>query len=72
MHSGRGKGFGLVLVMLLLAALVVVFLTLKQMTSLGFGGGAGESPWNDPVEQAQEAVDAVNERMGRSGSMDAP
>ena len=72
MHDRKGKGSGLVIVLILLVALLIVFLAVKQMQSAGFGDSPGEAMQSDPVEQAQDAVDVINDRMQQAGAMTVP
>ncbi len=63
----RRSGFGLIL--LLLAALLAAYLFLAQPGVSGYSGGRSaeensrQTAGTDAVEQAQNAVDALNERM---------
>ena len=67
MHDRNGKSSGLVILLLLIAALLIVFLAVKQMQSVGFEDGPGDAAQSDAVEQAQNAVNAINEHMGANG-----
>jgi Tfp pilus assembly protein PilX len=61
-HSGRGTG--LALVMILIVALIVAWLVVTQFRSLsGPRDAATVQNTADPVQQARDAVDALNERM---------
>jgi Tfp pilus assembly protein PilX len=67
-HSGRGTG--LALVVILIVALVVAWLAVTQLRSLSGPRDAATAreatlaqPTADPVQQARDAVDALNERM---------
>ncbi len=61
---------GLLLILLLLAALLVLFLSVKQMDAFGFGGKGQieDAETSDAVQQARDAVDAVNQRLGETGA----
>ena len=63
-NSGRTTGFTLLLA--LVVALLVAWLTVTQLGAImrrPQNGGAVQ-PTEDLVQQAQDAVDALNERMG--------
>ncbi len=63
--DNKGRSSGLIFIILLLAIVIVALLIVSQMGGLGMGkasdpaGPQGEAA----VEQAQEAVDAINERI---------
>ncbi len=61
---------GLLLILLLLAALLVLFLSVKQMDAFGFDGKGQleDAETSDAVQQARDAVDAVNQRLGETGA----
>jgi hypothetical protein len=63
------RNSGILLIVLLLAALLVLFLAAKQMDAFGLGGSrqAQAEPTADVVQQAQDAVDAINQRMQEAG-----
>ena len=64
--NSNGRGSGLVLIILLLVALLIAFLVIKQMGNFGFGKDDSlQEPQQDPVQQAQNAVDAINNRMAQ-------
>lgn len=58
----KGLSSGLVLVIILAAALLIAFLTMKQMGSSSFGIASDKAQYENPVEQAQDVVDAINNR----------
>ena len=67
--NSKGRGSGLLLICLLIVALVVAWLVVTQRGSLEFGKTEmqqGQAEQMDPVQQAQDVVDAVNEAMGRN------
>ena len=71
--NNRGSGSGLSLALFLIVALIIAFLAMKQMSSLGIGGTTQqEQMQQSPVEKAQDAVDAVNERMLQSVPVEGP
>ncbi len=61
------RSSGILIILLLLAALLVLFLSVQQLGSLGFGGKAQSVEDSDAVQQAQDAVDAVNQRLKEAG-----
>ena len=63
-HNNAGRAAGLTLVLLLIVALLIAFLVVKSMGTLGIGGSTPQE--ENYVQQAQDAVDALNERMGQS------
>ena len=71
MHrNDQGRSSGLMLVVILLVIVIVALLFAAQMGAFGIGnsGGSPTAQTPDPVAQAQEAVDAVNERIEQYGS----
>ena len=62
-HSGRGTG--LTLLLLLIAALIVAWLAVTQLGSLRRPQDSATQSTPDLVQQAQDAVDALNGRMGQ-------
>ena len=63
--DNKGRSSGLVFIILLLAIVIVALLVVSQMGGLGMGKASdpAEPQGEAAVEQAQEAVDAVNERI---------
>ena len=63
--NNKGKGSGLVLIIVLVVALLIGYLAMTQMDSLGFGktGMQQEQTQQNVIEQAQNAVDAINNRL---------
>ena len=62
--NSKGKGSGLFLICLLVVALVVAWLVATQMGSLKFGKTdmqQGQAEQMDPVQQAQDVVDMLNQ-----------
>jgi hypothetical protein len=71
--NDRGRSSGLMLVVILLVIVIVALLFTAQMGAFGMGKtGDGPAQTPDPVEQAQEAVDAVNERIEQYAGMAEP
>ncbi len=64
--NSKGKGSGLALVIILIVALLIAFFVLKNMSSLGFGRDATTQQEN-VVQQAQDLVDQINDRMQQTG-----
>jgi hypothetical protein len=73
-RNNKGFSSGLVLAVILLVVVIVALLFIVQMGGLGMGK-AGNDPaaqTPDPVAQAQEAVDAVNEHLQQYGNYGEP
>ena len=68
MRNHKGRGSGLTFIILLIVALLVAYLTVSNLSSLGVGGSSAEQSQaqQDLVKQAQDAVDAVNQRIGEA------
>lgn len=62
--NNNGKGTGLTLLIILIIALLIAFLGVKNMGLLGIGRSTPQQ--ESYVQQAQDAVDALNERMEQS------
>jgi len=67
--NNKGRGSGMALLILLIVALIVAYLAVQQMKSLGVGGTTQQEQVQeqDPVDAAQDAVDALNERIEEAG-----
>lgn len=65
--NNKGKGSSLILIIILIVALIIAFLVVNQMGSLGVGNTTQIETQQNPVDQAQNAVDAINERMMKAG-----
>jgi uncharacterized protein (UPF0333 family) len=65
----RGFGSGLSLLLLLLAALIAAYLAVKQFSASGGEDTPAPVEQSAAVEQAQEAVDRLNE--AQQNAMDA-
>ena len=63
--SSKGKGSGLMLIVILVVALLIGYLAMTQMGGLGFGKPSmqQEQTQQNVIEQAQNAVDAINSRI---------
>ena len=63
--NSKGKGSGLVLIVILVVALLIGYLAMTQMGSIGFGKPSmqQEQIQQNVIEQAQNAVDAINNRI---------
>ena len=61
--NNKGKGSGLVLIIVLVVALLIGYLAMTQMDSLGFGKTNVQQTHQTAIEQAQNAVDAINNRI---------
>jgi len=59
--NNNGKGSGLTLALILIVALLIAFLVVKNMGIFGIGGSTPQQ--ESYVQQAQDAVDALNDRM---------
>ena len=65
MHDRSGRSTGLTLLLLLVVALIVAWLAVTQLGSLRRPQDSATRPTDDLVQQAQDAVDALNGRMGQ-------
>lgn len=65
MHDRSGRSTGLTLLLLLVVALIVAWLAVTQLGSLRMPKDSAAQPTGDLVQQAQDAVDALNGRMGQ-------
>jgi hypothetical protein len=65
MHDHSGRSTGLTLLLLLVVALIVAWLAVTQLGSLRRPQDSAAQPTGDLVQQAQDAVDALNGRMGQ-------
>ena len=65
MHDRSGRSTGLTLLLLLVVALIVAWLAVTQLGSLRRPQDSAAQPTGDLVQQAQDAVDALNGRMGQ-------
>ncbi len=63
--NNKGRGSGLMLIIILVVALLIGYLAMTQMDSLGFGktGMQQEQTQQNAIEQAQNTVDAINNRL---------
>ncbi len=66
--NNKGKSSGLMLMIVLVVALLIGYLAMTQMNSLGFGNTSTqqEQTQQNAIEQAQNAVDAINSRLQQS------
>ena len=65
MHDRSGRSTGLTLLLLLVVALIVAWLAVTQLGSLRRPQDSAAQPTGDLVQQAQDAVDALNGRTGQ-------
>ena len=63
--NNKGKGSGLMLVVILIVALLIAALAVRQFTFLGPSKTTQQETQQDHVQQAHDAVNALNERMGQ-------
>ena len=63
--NNKGRGSGLLLIIILVVALLIGYLAITQMGGLGFGKTSmqQEQTQQNVIEQAQNAVDAINNRV---------
>ena len=61
--NNKGKGVGLMLVVLLIVALLVVYIAVEQMSSFSSNSTPVTAQQENPVDRAQSAVDALNDRI---------
>ena len=68
--NNKGRGSGLMLIIILVVALLIGYLAMTQMGSLGFGKPSmqQEQTQQNVIEQAQNAVDAINSRIQQTDS----
>ncbi len=60
----NSKGSGLMLIVILVVALLIGYLAMTQMDSLGFGKTDVQTQTQqNAIEQAQNAVDSINNRL---------
>ena len=64
-RNDSSRGTGLALALVLIVALAVAWLAITQMGSLRKSEDSAAKS-TDLVQQAQDAVDSLNERMGQS------
>ena len=69
MMNNRGRGSGLMLMIVLLVALLIAWFAVTQLGGLGFGKTDIQQAQTqqNAIEQAQNAVDAINNRLQQSG-----
>ena len=72
LKSNKGKGSGLMLIIILVVAVIIAYLVVTQMGGLGVGKKETQQTQKKVVEQAQDAVDAINERMQQAGQEEEP
>ena len=67
--NNNGRASGLILIILLLVALLIAWFAVTHMGGLGFGKTDAQQAQTqqNAIEQAQNAVDAINNRMLQSG-----
>ena len=67
--NNNGRGSGLMLILVLLVALLITWFAVTQMSGLGFGKTDAQQAQTqqNAIEQAQSAVDAINNRIQQSG-----
>ena len=67
--NNNGRSSGLILIIVVLVALLVACFAVMQMGGLDFGktDAQQEQTQQNAIEQAQSAVDAINNRMQQSG-----
>ena len=67
--NNRGRGSGLMLIIVLFVALLIGYLAVTQLGGLGFGKTVPQQAQTqqNAIEQAQSAVDAINDRIQQSG-----
>ena len=70
--NNNGRGFGLILIIVLLVALLIGCLAVTQMGGLGFGktDAQQEQAQQNAIEQAQNAVNAINNRIQQAQELE--
>ena len=63
--NNKGRGSGLMLIIILVVALLIGYLAMTQMGSFVFGKPSmqQEQTQQNVIEQAQNVVDAINNRL---------
>ena len=64
--NSRGRSFGLALVLILIVALFVAWLAMKNFTSLNQTVNPVTQQTQAPVEQARDAVNAINAQQQKA------
>lgn len=64
--NNKGKGSGLALILILIVALIIAYLAVTRLSSLGVGSNNTQTREN-PVEQAQNVVESINQKQGEAG-----
>ena len=72
MMNNRGRGSGLMLMIVLLVALLIAWFAVMHMGGLGFGKTDAQQAQTqqNAIEQAQNAVDAINNRMQQAQELE--
>ena len=72
MMNNRGRGSGLILIIVLLVALLAGCFVVTQIGGLGFGKTDLQQAQTQQnvIEQAQSAVDAINNHMQRAQELE--
>ena len=66
-RNNHGRVSGIALILLLIVALIVAYLAATLAGHLGFGQKPPtQAEQQNPVDQAREAVDAINGRMAQT------
>ena len=63
MKNNKGAGSGLTLIAILIVALIIAYLVATQMGAFGLGKKDDETQQETYVENAQDAVDSLNQHM---------
>ena len=72
MMNNRGRGSGPMLMIVLLVALLIAWFAVTQMGGLGFGKTDAQQAQTqqNAIEQAQNAVDAINNRIQQAQELE--
>ena len=70
--NNNGRGSGLMLIIVLLVALLIAWFAVTHMGGLGFGKTDAQQAQTQQnvIEQAQNAVDAINNRMQQAQELE--
>ena len=65
MHDHSGRSTGLTLLLILIITLLIAFLVVKNTGNLGIGSSTPQQ--EDYIQQAQDAVNAINQAQQQAG-----
>lgn len=62
-NNNRGAGSGMILIAILIVALIIAYLVATQMGAFGLGSKKEQNQQETYVDDAQDAVDSLNQHM---------